>query len=153
MVVDARRDAVQLIDIDVIGAELLQRAVEARDRAFRQRVGVADAERRLGADDDLVARRAGERLAEHRLGAVSGRGVEQIDPEIERGADDRDRVGLALAGAEPQAAEAAAAETGDADLEAGAAECGVFHAPFLAAFVPEISAAAAGMAAEGPAAP
>ena len=36
-------------------------------------------------------------------------------------------LGLAFAGAEPEAAEPAAAEPGDADLEPGAAERGVIH--------------------------
>src|SRR5262249_10131791 len=123
-----------LIDVDVVGAEFLQRAVEARDGALRQRIRVADAERRFRADDDPVARRAGERLAEYRLGAGGPPPVEQVDAEIERGADNLDRMRLVFAGAEPQAAEAAAAETGDADLEAGAAKCRVIHALLLAAF-------------------
>src|SRR5262249_33402638 len=75
--------------------------------------------------------RAGERLVEHRLSAVRGRGIEQVDAKIERGADDADRMRLVFAGAEPQPAEAAAAETGDTDLEAGAAKRGVIHKPRL----------------------
>ena len=127
VVVAGRRHPVQLVDVDVVGGELLERAVERGDGALRCRAGLADAERRLGADHHLLARHASERPAEHRLGAVGGGGVEQIDPEIEGGADDADGVRLAVAGAEPQAAEAAAAEPGDADPEPGAPERGVIH--------------------------
>ena len=88
---------------------------------------VADAERRLGADHHIFARHGFERLAQHRLGAVGGGGVEDVDPVIERRVNNADRVGLGFAGAEPEAAEPAATEPGDADLEPGLSERGVFH--------------------------
>ena len=78
-----------------------------------------------------------QRLADHLLGAVDGRGVEQIDPEIERLADQRDRVVLRLAGAQPELAEPAAAKPGDTHFQPGAPERGVFHDPLPTSVAPQ----------------
>jgi hypothetical protein len=64
---------------------------------------------------------------ERRFGAAGGGGIEQVDAEIEGGMDDADCMVFVLAGAEPQPAETAAAEPGNADLEPGAPERGVIH--------------------------
>jgi hypothetical protein len=118
---------VQLKDIDIIGAELPQRIVEALHRASGGGAAVAPRDPRFGGDHHPVARNAPDRLADHGLGAVDRGGVEQIDPQVERFANESDRLGLALAGPEAEPAEAAAAEAGDADLEAGAPERDIFH--------------------------
>jgi hypothetical protein len=118
---------VQLIDVDVLGIELAQRIVERGDGAFGARIRVADIERRLGGDDDLLARNRLERLAEYGLGAVGGGGVEEIDAEIERLMDQRYRLGLAPAAAEAEPTEAPAAEPGDTRPQTGPSEHDVFH--------------------------
>src|SRR5271165_212667 len=127
VLVGAGCDTVQLIDVDDVGGELAQRVVERGDRTFGAGVGVADAERRLGGDHDLVAWDGLQRLAEQRFGAVSGGRVEQIDPEVEGLTDQPDGLGLAPAGAETEPAEPATAETRDTDPEPGPAECHIFH--------------------------
>src|SRR5260370_30817719 len=127
MLIGARRHPVQLIDVDVVGIELPQWLVEACDDALRRRMGVAEAERRLGANYDILAPHRFDRLAEHLLGAVCRSGIEQIDPELQRLPDDRDRVDLAPALRQSQLAEPAAAEPGDADPQPCLAERGVIH--------------------------
>jgi hypothetical protein len=118
---------VQLEDVDVVSTELPQRIVEARHGALRSRATLAAREPGLGGDHDTVAGHAFDRLTDNAFGAVNGGGVEQIDPEIERVADEGDGFRFALAGAETEPAEPAAAEPGDADPEPGAAERDVFH--------------------------
>src|SRR5262249_19742833 len=81
----------------------------------------------LGGDHDTVARDALDCLADDALGTVNRGGVEEIDPEIQRLADQGDGFCFALAGPEAEPAEAAAAEPGNADPEPGAAERDVFH--------------------------
>ena len=127
MLIGARRHPVQLIDIDVVGIEPPQRFVEAGDDAFRRRMGVAEAERRLGADHDILAPHRFDRLPEHLLGAIGRGSIEQIDPELDRLPNDRNRVVLAPTLRQPQLAEPATAEPGDADPQSGVAECCVFH--------------------------
>src|SRR3984893_7279763 len=83
----------------------------------------------LGGDDDALARDTLDRLADDRLGAVDRGGVEEIDAQVQGLTDKGDGFGRALAGAEPEPAEAAAAETGDTDLETGPAEVHVIHDP------------------------
>jgi hypothetical protein len=90
-------------------------------------MGIAEAEGRLGADHDILAPHRFDRLAEHLFGAVGRRGVEQIDPELDRLPNDRNRVGLALALRQPQLAEPAAAQPGNADPQSGVAQRCVFH--------------------------
>ena len=83
--------------------------------------GFAKAERRLRADHDIFAPHRLDRRSEHRLGAVSRRGVEEIDAELQSLVDYPDRIGFALALRQPPLAEPAAAEPGNADVEIGAA--------------------------------
>src|SRR5437660_5886660 len=81
----------------------------------------------LGGHDDALTRNAFDRLADDRLGAVHRGGVEEIDAQVQSLADEGDGFGFALAGAEAEPAEPAAAKTGDADGQPGSAECHVFH--------------------------
>ena len=94
---DAR--VVQLVEVDVVGAEPAQRRFELRAHRFRLPVvralrlsgvlaGGVDVVAALRGEDDLVAVRlqhVGEQLlAETRL-AVDGRGVDEVDAGVERG--------------------------------------------------------------------
>src|SRR5581483_742516 len=78
-------------------------------------------------NDDLVARHALERAADDAFGAVDFRGVEEVDAEIERAADDAGALLFRGAVAHAGAARPAAAEPGDGDLEAGTAEFHIIH--------------------------
>ena len=113
-------DAVLVVEVDVVDAEPLQRAVAgladvlgaAVDGALGRVVGVAhDAE--LGGDDRLVAA-PGQRLADEHLVGVRpvhvGR-VEEVDPELERPVDGGGRlvvVGRTVEVGHPHAAQALA---------------------------------------------
>src|SRR6202047_2104031 len=90
-------------------------------------MGVAETERRLGADHDPFTPHRFNCFPEHLLGAVCRGGIEQIDPELDGLPNDRDRVGLALALRQSKLAEPAATESGDADLQSGIAQHCVFH--------------------------
>ena len=100
-----RVDAVLVVEVDVIDAEPLQARVAraahvlglAVDAAVARAVRVAhDAE--LRGEDDLVAaiadRPADELLVRER--AVDVGGVEEVDAELERAMDRRDRLGLVV---------------------------------------------------------
>src|SRR5262249_31722681 len=76
------------------------------------------------------ARHAFDRLADDVLGVVGRGGVEEIDAHVQGLADKYHGFGPVLPGAEPQPAEAAAAEAGDGDLEPGSAERRIFHDRF-----------------------
>ena len=128
IVVAGGRHGVELEHIDAVDAEFAQRVVEAGDDALR-RIALAAAEhRRLGGDHHPIARHALDRLADHALGVIGRGGVEQVHAVVESRMDDRDGAGLGAAGVQPQPAETAAAEAGDADLEFRPAQRGVFHA-------------------------
>ena len=90
--------------------------------------GVA-AELRLGGDHDLVARDGLQRLPDHALGAVARRGVDEVDAEPDGLVDQPRGFVLGLAGLQAEPGEAAGAEAGDADAQAGVAEGGVLHGP------------------------
>ena len=92
----------QLIHIDDVGIELAQRIVEAGDDRLGGGVPAADRERGLGGNHDILTRHPLDRLAEHILGAVGRRGIEEIDPQLDRLADHRYRMPLALALGEPR---------------------------------------------------
>src|SRR5262249_46010990 len=102
-------------------------ARSAAERPSRRGTHAFVAIPRLGGAPDTVAGHAFDRLAADRLGAVGRGGVEKVDPETRRLADERNSLGLALAGAEAEPAEAAAAEPGNTDLEAGSAKRDVFQ--------------------------
>src|SRR6516164_9111603 len=97
MVIGGRRHAVQLIDVDVVGIESAQRLVEARDDTLWRRMRIAKAERRLGGDYNLFPPHCLYRPAEYFFGAVSRRGVEEVDAELQRLLNYRNRIRLALA--------------------------------------------------------
>ena len=93
-------DAVLVVEVDVVGAEALQRAldraadvlgraVERTDRGHVARRRVVHPARELGRDHVLVAA-ALDRAADELLvgqGPVELRGVEEVDPELERALD------------------------------------------------------------------
>ena len=127
-----------LVQVDEVGAEALQAGVDLREDGLpRQAHAVGPLVHPLvdlGRDHDLAAPRVVEQRPADDLLARSGRihvgGVEEVDAEVERllqerparrlaeGPDVAAAVGLAVA----HAAEAEAR-----DVEAGAAELGVFH--------------------------
>src|SRR5258708_11546290 len=90
-------------------------------------MGVAEAGRSIGANYDILAPHRFDRLPEHLLGAVCRSGIEQIDPELDRLPNDRNRIRLALALRQSQLTKAAATEPGDADLQSGVAEPRIFE--------------------------
>ena len=139
VVVLRRRQPVQVEQVDVVGAEPAQRGVEARDHGVGRlgRAGCRDVG--LGRDDELITRAALDGLADDLLGAVRLGRVDQIDAEVEGFAHQRDGLRSGEAGALADAAVAAAAEPGDADFQAGAAEGGVLHAGATPSLVSEFS--------------
>ena len=119
------------VDVDVVGAEVLQALVDRRDDALAAAVAevrlvpVVHAE--LGDDDRLVAAPA-ERLAERALGsahAVALGGVEAVDAEVERAPDGAHE--LRLLDVAVAAADLPAAEADGRDLEAGPSERSLLH--------------------------
>src|SRR5262245_26518047 len=85
-------DAVQMIDIDVIGADELQALFESLDD-FMFRLGmILRRQRYLGRDHQTIARSARDRFANDRLRAVALRGVEKVNAAIERLFDQRDGI-------------------------------------------------------------
>ena len=130
-----RVHAVLVVEVDVVGAQPLERALERLPDVLRRAVEAApggavglrlDAE--LGGDDDLVAA-AGERAAEQLLvvvRAVQLGGVEEGDAELDRPVQRGDRlvgVGLAVEGGHAHAAEA---EGGDG--ESAGSQLSLLHA-------------------------
>jgi len=152
---DRRRviKAVDLVEVDVVHPEPRQAGVDlGEDRLARQPGAVGarpHAPIDLGGDDDLVA--AGEiadRAAENLL-AVAERiavgGVEEIDAGVDRFPDKRPAFLLAEAPGVIAAVAATIAHATKADardVEAGAAELGVFHHRAVLADHPAYFAAA-----------
>ena len=109
---DVRTGPVDLVEVDVVGAEAPQRRV-ARAQDVQARVAlIVRAETGppvdLGAEDHLVAA-AGQRLADDALRiarVVDVGGIDEVDARVQRGVDDPDRVGLVRASAEVHRAEA-----------------------------------------------
>ena len=128
--------AVRLVEVDVVGAEPAQRAVDALADVLARQAAVVHARAGrpvdLGEDLEALAALALQRLAQHLLGAGRGvdvGGVEGGDAGVERGVHARDRGVLLDLGpvGDPVA-------VGDlADLEAGAAEEPMLHASTLCA--------------------
>ena len=90
-----------LIDIDVVGAQTTQRVIDlAHDSLAAPIAGdlsVLPFEPDLGGEDDLRAKTAGEGLADDLFGtaeAIDRRGVDDIDSMGERGPDRRNRLGF-----------------------------------------------------------
>ena len=119
------------VDVDVVGAEVLQALVDRRDDALAAAVAqvrlVAVVHAELGDDDRLVATLA-ERLAERAFGgahAVALGGVEAVDAEVERAADGAHE--LRLLDVAVAAADLPAAVADGRDLEAGPSERSMLH--------------------------
>ena len=117
----------ELEHVDAVDAEFAQRVVEAGDDPLRRPALAAADDGGLGGDHHAIARHGLDRLADHALGVIGRGGVEQVHALIERGMDDGDGTGLGAAGVQPQPAEPAAAQAGDADLEFRPAQRRVFH--------------------------
>jgi hypothetical protein len=133
-------ETVDLIEVDIIHAEPTQAVVDlGENRLARQPSAIGAGTHPaidLGSDDDLVAaREILDRAAEDFLAVaerIAVRGVEEIDACFERLLDERPALLLGEAPgmiAEITATVAHAAEANARDIEAGAAELGVFH-PF-----------------------
>src|SRR3954454_18574929 len=118
--------AVDLVEVDPVGAEAAQAVLDLGDdpaARVAELVGVvAHGPVDLGGEEDAVAPPAGQRLADDLLGLaarVDVRGVDEVDPRVERAVDDRD--GLVVVGVAP-GAEHHGSETERADLDSGASE-------------------------------
>ena len=127
VVVLRRRQPVQVEEINVVGAEPAQRGVEARHHGLGRLGCAGRCDLGLGRDDHVIARAALDGLADDLLGAVRLGRVDEVDAEVERLPHKGDGLRGGEAGALADAAVAAAAEPGDADFQAGAAEGCVLH--------------------------
>ncbi|MDT4849327.1 hypothetical protein FQZ97_834450 [compost metagenome] len=125
----ARIEAVQLEQVDVVGAQPLQRRIDRLHEVMARRAHVvrplAAAEGGLGRDQQPVTRPALDRLAQHRFGGaarVDVGAVEHVHAGVHADVDQRARLGHV--GAAPRAeklalaAEGAGAEAQHGDLEA-----------------------------------
>ena len=130
-------EAVELVEVDVVGAEPAQARLDRPDQVVARRADVvgagAEAEGPLGGDDHLVAA-ALDRLAQDLLGhavRVDVGRVEHGEPGLEADVDEPRGLGdVARApGLEElvAAAECAGAEAQDGDLESRTAELPEFH--------------------------
>jgi hypothetical protein len=82
--VRAWANAVQVIDIDVVGLQAPQAGLKRLDDIFGiERVGVECSLFR--GDHDAIPRDFRDRAAHDFFGAVSLRGVDEVDAEVERG--------------------------------------------------------------------
>ncbi len=139
--------SVEEIDVDVVGAEAAEGLFEggAELGGLEHGSGVAaeapvfvgeggcDAEGAraadafLGAEDESVSWAALDGAADGVFGAVGLGGVDEVDAEVEGEADEFGGVGFVASGAEAETRWSAAAESGDRDVEGGAAERGAAH--------------------------
>ena len=129
--VGARVGAVDLVEVDPVGAQPPQRVLDrADDPAARVALPVGVLAHRvveLRGEDDVVAPAAGERLADDLLGLalpVDVGGVDEVDPGVQRRVDDPDR--LVVVGVAPRA-EHHRAEAELADRHAGATQLAMLH--------------------------
>jgi hypothetical protein len=129
MLVDVRRDGMELEHVEIIGLELAQRIVDARHDVFRRKKlpGRVIGGTGLGSNDQAIARQRFDRSADHRLGAIGSSRVDDIDPKIDGEVDKRDDFSFRFALSQPEPAEPATAEPGCTDLEPGPAECPINH--------------------------
>ena len=81
----------------------------------------------LGRNNHGFARHGFNRLADNTLGAVTPRGVEKIDAEIQRPTDQRNRGRVTIPRTQTGLRITAAAESRHADLKARPAKFGVLH--------------------------
>lgn len=132
-----RVDAVQVVEVDVVGAQVAQGAVGRAADVLGGRVVpdegavVGELDPGLGGHDGRLAA-AGQSLAEELLvaeGAVALGGVEEGDAQLQGAVDGGERFGLvggAVVGAHPHQAEAFGA-----DLQSLAAQCADLHGVLL----------------------
>src|SRR5437762_5145435 len=131
-------ETVDLIEVDILHAEPAQAVVDLGEDRFTRQPGAIGAGPHsaidFGGDDDLVAaREILDRAAEDFLAVaerIAVRGVEKIDACFDRLLDEGPALRLGEAPgmiAEIASAVAHAAEANARDIEAGAAELGVFH--------------------------
>src|ERR1700674_3260813 len=147
---DRRRGvpAMDLVEVDVVGAEAAQRAVDGVEDVFARQPAVirtlAHRKEDLGGDDHLVALgEVAERPPQHLLAGaarVHVGGVEEVHAHLERPADERPALLFRQHPVAPLAAaiaHATEAETGD--LESGTTQVDVVHGPSV---YPRLSSAA-----------
>src|SRR5690606_3610233 len=120
--------ALELVDVDVVGAEAAQRALDGSGDpaagATLQVRPLAHRQTDLGGEDHLVAAPL-ERSPDDLLRvAVAVRGVDEVDPRVQRLVDDPDRLVRVVA---HLAGEHQGAECVGADLDAGPPERAVLH--------------------------
>ena len=130
--VGMRFGAVDLVQVDPVGAEPPQRVLHrADDPAAGAALPVGIVAHRaveLGGEDHVVPPAAGERLADDLLGLalpVDVGGVDEVDPGVQRGVDDPDR--LVVIGVAPRA-EHHRAEAELAHRDTGASKFALLHA-------------------------
>ncbi|GAB3837997.1 hypothetical protein GCM10027610_041080 [Dactylosporangium cerinum] len=121
----ARVDAVLVVQVDAVGAEAPQRALDGGTDVGRAAVqarlhpAVVGDEAELGGQHHLVAAAlqgpADELLVDVR--AVDLRGVDQRDPELDRPVDGADRLGVVAAGAAVAVRHSHRTESDAGDLE------------------------------------
>ncbi len=127
-------EAVALVEIDVVGLQARQRCVDlAVDLLRGQPAAPFDREVELGREDVLLARVLAEDLAPGALGralAVDVRGVEEVDPGLER----RPRAGFGVLALDAAGVGEPGAERDLAHLEVAAAEPPSIHADPLVGY-------------------
>src|SRR5690606_25475142 len=110
------------------GGEPPEGGVEVRQDLRRRQALAAGANAALSGDHDRFARPPGDRLPDHLFRAVSLGRVEEVDAQVERGANQTDGIRLALSLAEPELAVTTATEARHADPQPRASERPVLHA-------------------------
>ena len=127
---------VGLVEVDVVGAETLQRGVDRLEQVLpRVASGVrplAHGIAGLGGQNDLTpAGKLLDKPADRLLALAAGvevAGVDEVDAGVERALDDRAAGGFVEHPFSPcRAADAHGAETEPGNLEVGSAECDVLH--------------------------
>src|SRR5262249_30977550 len=128
-VVERWPQAVDVEDVDIVGIERPEGLVQVGSHggAGQMLGAVEPIDVAFGGDHHAVARAALDGLADDALGLVGDGCVEEIDTEVERLSHEGNGLRLGEAGAEPDAAVAAAAEAGHADLEPRLAKRGKLH--------------------------
>ena len=129
-----------LIDVDDIGLEAAKRIfellAEPRRRRVAQDLAASPVEPDLGGDDRTRSAPTLKRLADQFLGtaeAINRRGVDQIDPVVERGVNGADGVAFLRAAPQPSA-DGPGAKADARGIEGQAGDLDMFHV-FLLDFI------------------